>query len=321
MNPLSFRETLPPDDARKIDRICSSFEAAWNAGQRPRVENFLGDTPELIPILLRELLLLEIEYRVQAGDPPNLHEYVRRFPAHRDCLRLIFEQYRLDVPENLPPLPLGEGLEVREPRPTPQTLPVQPGNNTQHATPETISFPLPSTPQEDQSLPAVPGYEILEVLGEGGMGVVYKARHLKLKRVVALKMLLTGPHARKDDLDRFRTEAEAVARLQHPNIVQIYEIGEYRSTPAGPPMPYFALEFVGGGSLAKFLAGTLQPPMLAAQCIETLARAIHAAHQAGIIHRDLKPANILLQVSGVRRQGSASTRAASADSQALTPVS
>ncbi len=135
---------------------------------------------------------------------------------------------------------------------------------------------------------AVPGYEILGELGRGGMGVVYKARHLKLGRVVALKMILAGGHAGAADLARFKTEAEAVARLQHPNIVQIFEVGEHGG------LPFLSLEFCGGGSLDKKLAGTPLPPKEAAALVETLARAVQAAHDKGVVHRDLKPANVLL---------------------------
>ena len=136
----------------------------------------------------------------------------------------------------------------------------------------------------------LPGYEILGVLGHGGMGVVYRARQTNLKRVVALKMILAGRHAGAEHLARFHSEAEAVARLQHPHIVQIYEVGEHQG------LPWFSLEYVEGGNLAQHLAGNPQPPPLAAQVVETLARAVHYAHLQGIVHRDLKPANILLQV-------------------------
>jgi serine/threonine-protein kinase len=134
----------------------------------------------------------------------------------------------------------------------------------------------------------VPGYEVLEVLGRGGMGVVYKARDVRLKRLVALKMILAGPQADAEHLARFRIEAEAAARLQHPNVVQIYEVGEAQER------PYLALEYVEGGNLARRIAGSPLPARTAAALIETVARAIHAAHQSGIVHRDLKPANILL---------------------------
>jgi serine/threonine-protein kinase len=141
--------------------------------------------------------------------------------------------------------------------------------------------------------PAVEGYEIIGVLGRGGMGIVYKARQTSLDRLVALKMVLAGAHAAPDDLARFRSEAEAVARLQHPNIVQIHEVG------ACEGRPYLSLEFVGGGSLAQKLNGLPMPPTHAAKLIATLARAIHAAHERGIIHRDLKPANVLLTEDGI----------------------
>jgi eukaryotic-like serine/threonine-protein kinase len=146
--------------------------------------------------------------------------------------------------------------------------------------------------------PTVPGYTILGELGRGGMGVVYRAQQLGLQRTVALKMILNGVQAGPKDLTRFRAEAAAIARLQHPNIVQIYDIGEAAGR------PYFVIEFVTGGSLAEHLQGRPQPVREAAQLVETLARAVHAAHANGVIHRDLKPANILLQRGEVREKKS-----------------
>jgi WD40 repeat protein/serine/threonine protein kinase len=136
--------------------------------------------------------------------------------------------------------------------------------------------------------PAVPGYEILGELSRGGMGVVYKARQLALNRFVALKMVLSGAHSSAAEQARFRTEAEAVARLQHPNIIQIYDVGAHGGC------PFFTMELVSGPSLAQACQGQPQPPLSAAMLVETLARAVHCAHQHGIIHRDLKPANVLL---------------------------
>jgi serine/threonine-protein kinase len=141
-------------------------------------------------------------------------------------------------------------------------------------------------------LPRVPGYEVEAVLGRGGMGVVYKARHLRLNRPVALKMLLVGAYAGAHELARFLREAEAVAGLRHANIVQVHDVGDF----AG--MPYFTMEFVEGGSLAQKLAGTPQPARQAAALLATLAGAVQAAHQGGIVHRDLKPANVLLTADG-----------------------
>jgi eukaryotic-like serine/threonine-protein kinase len=143
-----------------------------------------------------------------------------------------------------------------------------------------------------RGLPRVPGYEVLGLLGRGGMGVVYKARHQRLGRPVALKMLSPQGEADPEYLERFRTEAEAVARLQHPNIVQIYDIGEVHGE------PYLALELLEGGRLTDRTGRAPQPPREAARLTETLARAVHHAHAQGVIHRDLKPSNVLLATDG-----------------------
>jgi serine/threonine-protein kinase len=142
-------------------------------------------------------------------------------------------------------------------------------------------------------LPRIRGYEVQEVLGHGGVGVVYKAWHLRLNRAVALKMLLAGPYAPPEELERFWREAEAVAGLRHTNIVPVYDVGDLDGR------PYFTMEYVEGGSLAQKLAGTPQPASQAAALVATLAQAIQFAHHSGIIHRDLKPANILLTADGI----------------------
>ena len=159
------------------------------------------------------------------------------------------------------------------------------------------TVPTPQQNEESSGAKAgqIPGYEILARLGQGGMGVVYKARQIGLNRLVALKMIIGGSRARVDHLARFRTEAEAVARLRHPNILQIYDIGEFDD------IPFVALELLEGGDLDDRLAGTPQPGRPAAELMVTLARAVHAAHQAGILHRDLKPTNILFTDDGVPR--------------------
>jgi tetratricopeptide (TPR) repeat protein/tRNA A-37 threonylcarbamoyl transferase component Bud32 len=185
------------------------------------------------------------------------------------------------------------------------------GNRTGPAAPETrfvacddapvAQTLLPSVPPPPSSLPARPGlrravdvegYEILGELGRGGMGVVYKARHLKLNRIVALKMIRAGGQAGREELMRFRIEAEAVARMQHPNIVQVFEVGEHEG------QPFFSLEFVDGGSLVQKFEGAGMPARQTAEVVETLARAMHYAHCRGVVHRDLKPANILLTAGG-----------------------
>jgi serine/threonine-protein kinase len=153
------------------------------------------------------------------------------------------------------------------------------------------SSPPASADPDDR--PKVEGYEVLGILGRGGMGVVYKAQHLRLNRLVALKMVLAGAHAGPQERVRFRLEAEALASLQHPNIVQVYEVGEHERN------PYLALEFIDGPSLDQKTAGKPQAPRQAAQLVQSLARAMYCAHQRGVIHRDLKPANVLLTADGV----------------------
>src|SRR5262249_50812715 len=133
---------------------------------------------------------------------------------------------------------------------------------------------------------AIPGYEVLSELGRGGMGVVFKARQVGLDRLVALKMILAGELAGGVERKRLQAEARAAAALQHPNIVQVYEVGEREGN------PFFSLELIDGGSLAERLDGTPLSAREAATLVETLARAVQHAHQNGIVHRDLKPANV-----------------------------
>jgi serine/threonine protein kinase/tetratricopeptide (TPR) repeat protein len=158
---------------------------------------------------------------------------------------------------------------------------------------EVIDPPTVPTKNKRPPIPkSVAGYDVLGVLGRGAMGVVYKARQRGLNRLVALKMILSGTHASEHELGRFRTEAEAVARIQHPNIVQIYEVGEEDGR------PFFSLEFVDGGTLNGKIDGKPQPPDEAAQIMKALAAGMDCAHRANVIHRDLKPANVLLAADG-----------------------
>ena len=249
-------ESLPPDLAELLDRACDQFEAAWKTGRRPAPEDYLAAVPEPERLtLLRELILIDAAYRLGTGETPRPEDYQARFP----------EMDATWLAQQLP--------AVGPDGPTPTGIPIATG------APNVVN---------------VPGYEIRRELGRGGMGVVYEARQQSLGRVVALKVLRDQALADPEQIARFHVEAEAAARLQHPNIVQIHEIGTHQGR------PYLALEYVPGGSLARFLAGTPQPPRQAAQCLETLARAVHVAHQHSIVHRDLKPANILLQKSEIQ---------------------
>jgi WD40 repeat protein len=247
----------------QIDAVCRSFEAAWKAvaeGEtRPRIKDCLAAAGEAgrWP-LLRELLSLELHYR--RGEQASAEEYTRRFPSYAERLAPLF-------PVQPPALERGQDPN--------DTAPEFPREGWQ-------------LPPVGAALPSVPGHEVLGELGRGGMGVVYRARHIALNRPVALKMIRAGALAGEQEISRFRAEAEALARLQHPNIVQVHEVGEQGG------LPYFSLEFCAGGDLARKLGGAPLPAGEAAELVETLARAVHAAHQAGIVHRDLKPANVLL---------------------------
>jgi serine/threonine-protein kinase len=160
---------------------------------------------------------------------------------------------------------------------------------TASGTGSTVSAPGDAPPVP---LPRVPGYEVLAVLGHGGMGVVYQARQLGFNRLVALKMIRAGAAAEPGDRARFRIEAEAVARLRHPNIVQVFDIGEVAGC------PYFSMEHLDGGSLARQAEAEPLPPRRAAEVVEALGRAMQHAHEADVVHRDLKPSNVLLDSDG-----------------------
>jgi eukaryotic-like serine/threonine-protein kinase len=223
-----------------------------------------------------EILLRWDELR-QQGQPPTAEDLCRHYPEALPevqrriaALQAIYQVVNDDLPDpEMAAELLRDGHTWRD---------------------ETDSMPGAGA-KAGIPLPPLPGYEVLEVLGRGGMGVVYKARQTSLNRMVAVKMILAGAHAGPKELARFHIEAETVARLHHPHIVQVYDIGSHEGR------PYIALEFVEG-NLAKSLAGTPVPARQAAEWADTLAQAIHYAHQQGILHRDLKPANVLVSRDG-----------------------
>jgi serine/threonine protein kinase/tetratricopeptide (TPR) repeat protein len=296
--PYPGQDTLPPSVMERMDKVCDTFEAAWQTaaptGQPPRIEDYLGDTPEpQRSALLRELIALDIDYRLRAGENPKAEDYRDRFSEHVELVTWAFEPAKA-VPPTTQWTPISP-VTCREekPRNVTQQAPASVGLAVL-ADDQPVQFSPAEKPAEATAVnqPIIAGYELLGVSGHGGMGVVYKARQRGLNRIVALKMILSGAHAKPEDLARFRREAATIARLQHPHIVQIYEVGEQNGE------PFCALEFIDGGSLASKLGRTPQPPRQAAQLVETLAHTMYAAHQRGIIHRDLKPANVLLSADG-----------------------
>jgi serine/threonine protein kinase len=271
--------------ARCEERI-ESFEHAWRSGLLPKIDDYLRGESSEHEALLVELIHVDLEFRLKAGEATRLESYLGRYPhlteASAAMLGLLEAEYRLRQRQEIN-ISLDE-YGRRFPAHIEQLRQRLAGAATLADPKADLAETTPSN-----ELPVVPGYEFTGEIGRGGMGIVYRAEQLGLARTVALKMILTGIQAGPKDLSRFRAEAAALARLQHPNIVQIYDVGEAAGR------PYFVFEFVAGGSLAQHLQGTPLPVRPAAQLIETLARAIHAAHTNGVIHRDLKPANILLR--------------------------
>jgi eukaryotic-like serine/threonine-protein kinase len=251
-------DNLPPDVLECVDALCERFEAAWKSGTPPALPEYLAAVSTRgRTALLGELLALERVYRRRRDEAPAAEDYARLLPEVATLVRRLWAQ--------------AEGACDCE------------AVNSTLITPPAVAWSL--------LRPEVPGYEVLGELGRGGMGVVFKARQIRLNRMVALKMIAGPAQAGWKAQERIRAEAEVVARLRHPNIIQIYEVGEEHG------LPYLALEFVEDGSLADRLDGSPWPMREAARLVEQLAGAVHHAHQAGIVHRDLKPANLLLSFS------------------------
>ena len=308
------------------ETIRQQFESGWLAGEPQPIEVVIGDVnaPNYLATL-EELVHIELEFRWKNRSPlkrVELEDYLERFESLNQpeiVNRLVQQEVRLrtaigetpvaeeyqdrfeNVAVDFPTVPqaqqdTGQADQAQEDtgREMPTIMPPASELPDSH---EDATMAGPEAVIDDfvVDTDAVPGYDLLGELGRGGMGVVYKARDQNLKRTVALKMILSGAHASDEDMQRFQIEAEAVAKLQHPNIVQIYEVSEHEGR------PYIALEFADGGSLDQKIAGKPQDQQESAELIETLSGAMQLAHENDIIHRDLKPANILLTTDGEPR--------------------
>lgn len=285
----------------------------WQSGLAPNVSEFVDDHKLSSPNQLGRILRFDLEFRLNTGEPISSHWYFREFPVLNEnaeaAVDLIFAEYltRRKLGEALDP---GEfaaqfprfSAEVRKQIDFHVALEDLTGEDAaglvegHHAETvwtnsiRTTSCAGPSNLGSSDSAGTVDfsHYSMVAEVGRGGMGVVYRALDNKLKRTVALKLLHAGTQAPVAQLRRFQSEAEAVARLRHPNIVQIFEIGQCDNE------PYLAMEFVDGVNLSQFCGGQPQSPKLAARIVQKLAKAVHYAHQQGVLHRDLKPMNVLL---------------------------
>jgi eukaryotic-like serine/threonine-protein kinase len=315
--------TQPGESLSAFDpeRALDAFEEAWQRGSSPDLAAFLPPPGEETDqdarrALLEELVAIDLEYRWRRpvpGGQPAADATGGRLP-----LRPRLEHYLARLPELArggppPPALIGEEYRVRRlwgDGPGPAEYQARFGRDVPGLedllarvdaeiaaewpdAPSPSDDPMPAAeadpgPEPAEPLPSVAGYQVLGLIGRGGMGVVYKARHLRLRRLVALKMIRSGPLAGVRERARFRAEAEAAARLHHPNIVQIYDVGQQDGR------PFVALEYVAGGTLADRLAAGPLPAARAAALVEALARAVAAAHRGGVLHRDLNPTNILL---------------------------
>lgn len=260
--------------ARRIHQACERFETAWRAGERPRVEDELEQLSEAErAALFHELLPLELELRQGLGECVDVCEYRQRFPAFLAIINEVFGGANTD----------RRALTVAQRART---------EDDSGEIPATIFAASGSFPPVGETLGQFGDYDLLEEIARGGMGVVYKARQRSLKRLVALKMILSGEFASPSEMERFHLEAELAANLDHPNIVPIYEVGEHQGR------HYFTMKLVEGSSLARQVSRFCDDPRAAARLLATVARAVDYAHQQGFLHCDLKPANILLDANG-----------------------
>ncbi len=238
------------DSIRVIDKICDRYESAWQLGEPPQLREYLNEiVPELRVEAFRELLILDVWYRKTSGEEFSAEDYAYRFPEFSTVVQDVW----------------SDSLSYFD----------------------TDQLSTPSN-QRSMRMPEIPGFLIHRELGRGGMGVVYLAEQIDLRRMVAIKFVKGGleddPHA----LARFRSEAESTAALKHPSIVEVHQIGEQDG------QPFLVMEYIGGGDLHKLISAGSVEPRLAASLTAQLASALETAHRCGIIHRDIKPSNILL---------------------------
>ncbi len=267
--------------------LARDYSLLWQ--QHPQtLEAFLSQHQEVSGTELAAVTRVDLRERWQCGQRPAAEEYLARFPqlaaAEEAAVDMIYAEF-------LAREKLGESPQVAEYAARfPQYAGVLADQIQLHQAFDEATAARPNGGDTERNLRA--DYEILEEIGRGGMGVVYRARQTGLNRLVALKMVRHADLANDELLSRFRAEAEVVASLHHPHIVQVYDYGEDDGS------PYLALELVEGGTLADRLAGKPWNVRRAAELVEQVARAVHFAHEHGVVHRDLKPNNLLVTAAG-----------------------
>ncbi|HSQ58782.1 MAG TPA: serine/threonine-protein kinase, partial [Gemmata sp.] len=276
------------------ESLIRRFEDAWREQARPEISSFVPrDSPHATQVLV-ELVHIDLEFRLRADEMARVEDYLSRFPelsVPEFTLDLVSAEFALRNRLSPPAWPEEYWLRFPEHLPELQSRLRLDGGTGWFAATRPVE--RPGTPLAHP--PSIAGYEILGELGRGGMGVVYKARDLLLHRTVAVKTFATVP--RPDSCARFAREAEAIARLDHPNIVPVYEVGEWRLADGAFAVPFFVMKWYPGGSMDAAPAGKGTDMAAQARSVETIARAVHHAHQRGVLHRDLKPSNILFDDS------------------------
>jgi serine/threonine-protein kinase len=295
---VTDRTSLPLVVLDRLDQICNRFEAAWEAGERPRTEDYQNQIEASYrAALLRDLLAAEVDARRRLGQRPSADEYAVRFPDDRSLIaEFLAEEGQTHAREST------GAARRRSKRLTAGSEATVGLGSSARGTADEATVTITPSPTEGEANAETLGrgtviryfgdYEIQKELGRGGMGVVYKARQISLNRPVALKMIRAGVLADAEELRRFQNEAEAVALLDHPQIIPVYEVGEHEG------QKYFTMKLVPGGSLSAILERYRDDPKAAARLVFEAAEAVHHAHQRGILHRDLKPGNILVDDQG-----------------------
>ncbi|MCA9040307.1 MAG: serine/threonine protein kinase [Planctomycetaceae bacterium] len=284
-SPMNNPEEFPT--AQRVDIRCDEFETAWSDDHRPTIEEFLdGVTGNERNQLIRELVALEIDLRVQLGETPKLEEYTPRFEEIKSELETLFINQRSQTQDDT--LFMKEGGQADETVQIPRGGEFDSGLVGKESSQARSDSLTRQWIEEQDHLQEFGDYIIISEIARGGMGVVYKAYHRNLNRLVALKMISQGEFANQSEIQRFQLEAEAAAQLDHPGIVPIFDVGEQDGR------HFFSMGLVEGGSLSSAVVSQNLTPKEVAVLVLKISEAMAYAHSKRVIHRDLKPGNVLL---------------------------